>query len=77
MAGASVRIFFLDNIRYLMILFVVVYHSVAAYATVVPWWFYHDASFFAANITRELLDVRVVFCVRIFRASLAAEENGI
>jgi hypothetical protein len=43
--------------RYLMILLVVVYHSVAAYATVVPWWIYHDASFFAADITRELLDV--------------------
>jgi glucan biosynthesis protein C len=53
----SVRVAFLDNIRYLMILGVVVYHSVAAYATVVPWWIYHDASFFAADITRELLDV--------------------
>ena len=60
MAGASVRIFFLDNLRYLMILFVVVYHSVGAYATVVPWWFYHDASFFAANIIRELLDVFIM-----------------
>ena len=40
-----------------MILLVVVYHSVAAYATVVPWWMYHDVSFFAADIIRELFDV--------------------
>jgi peptidoglycan/LPS O-acetylase OafA/YrhL len=58
--AVSVRIAFLDNVRYLMILFVLVYHSVAAYATVVPWWFYHDTSFFAANITRELLDVFIM-----------------
>ena len=56
----SVRVAFLDNIRYLMILLVVVYHSVAAYATVVPWWFYHDASFLGANIARELLDVFIM-----------------
>jgi len=43
-----------------MILLVLVYHSVAAYATVVPWWFYHDTSFFAANIARELLDVFIM-----------------
>ena len=51
------RIAFLDNLRYLMILLVLVYHSVAAYASVVPWWAVHDTSFFAADITRELLDV--------------------
>lgn len=33
---ASARIAFLDNIRYLMVVFVVVYHSIAAYATVSP-----------------------------------------
>jgi glucan biosynthesis protein C len=43
-----------------MILLVLIYHSVAAYATVAPWWFYHDASFFAADITRELVDVFIM-----------------
>jgi glucan biosynthesis protein C len=58
--SVSVRVAFLDNLRYLMILFVLVYHSVAAYATVAPWWIYHDVSFFAADITRELLDVFIM-----------------
>jgi glucan biosynthesis protein C len=51
------RVEFLDNLRYLMIVLVVVYHSVAAYANVVPWWAVHDAGFFAADVVRELLDV--------------------
>jgi len=60
MVSVSARVTFLDNIRYLVIVLVLVYHSVAAYATVAPWWFYHDASFFAADITRELLDVFIM-----------------
>jgi glucan biosynthesis protein C len=55
--GTKTRIAFLDHLRYLMVLLVVVYHSVAAYATVAPHWRVHDARFFAADIIRELLDV--------------------
>ena len=51
------RVAFLDNIRYLMVLLVLVYHSVAAYATVAPHWLVHDTCFFAADIIRKLLDV--------------------
>jgi glucans biosynthesis protein C len=40
-----------------MVLLVIVYHSVAAYATVAPHWLIHDKSFPAADIIRELLDV--------------------
>lgn len=74
------RVAFLDNIRYLMILFVVVYHSVAAYATVVPWWFYHDSSFFAADIIRELLDVfmmPVLFFVAGYFAFPSLEKEAV
>lgn len=54
---ASARVAFMDNIRYLMVVLVVVYHSVAAYAIVAPHWTVHDTNTFAADIIRELLDV--------------------
>ena len=53
----SARVAFMDNVRYLMVVLVVVYHSVAAYAIVAPHWMVHDTSTFAADIIRELLDV--------------------
>ena len=63
-----------------MILLVVVYHSVAAYATVVPWWFYHDSSFLAADIIRELLDVfmmPVLFFVAGYFALPSLEKKAV
>ncbi len=77
---ASTRVAFLDNIRYLMIVFVVVYHSVAAYATVAPWWAVHDTSFFAADIIRELLDVfmmPVLFFIAGYFALPSLEKRGV
>jgi Acyltransferase family len=77
---ASTRLDFLDNIRYLMIVFVVVYHSVAAYATVAPWWAVHDTSFFAADIIRELLDVfmmPVLFFIAGYFALPSLEKRGV
>jgi len=53
----SARVAFMDNVRYLMVVLVVVYHSVAAYAIVAPHWMVHDTNTFAADIIRELLDV--------------------
>jgi glucan biosynthesis protein C len=73
------RVAFLDNIRYLMILFVVVYHSVAAYATVVPWWGIRDTSFFAADIIREFLDVfimPILFFVSGYFALTSLKNKG-
>jgi glucans biosynthesis protein C len=55
--GASTRVTFLDNLRYLMVGFVLVYHSCGAYATVAPHWVVHDTNSFTADIIRELLDV--------------------
>jgi hypothetical protein len=47
----------MDNLRYLMVVLVVLYHSVAAYAVVAPHWPLHDTSIFGASIVRELFDV--------------------
>lgn len=38
------RVLFLDNIRYLMVLSVIVFHASIAYSTIVPWWFVVDSS---------------------------------
>ena len=78
--GTTTRIAFLDHIRYLMVLLVVVYHSVAAYSTVAPHWAVHDSSFFAADIVRELLDVfmmPVLFFVAGYFALPVLEKKGV
>ena len=51
------RITYLDNLRSLMIVFVVLFHAAAAYAAVAPHWAVHDTNTFAADIIRELFDV--------------------
>ena len=79
-AETSLRIVFLDNIRYLMIVFVVVYHSVAAYSTVAPWWGVHDGSFSMADIIRELFDVfmmPVIFFISGYFALPSLEKQGV
>ncbi len=57
LTGASTPIGFLDNLRYLMIVFVLVHHSCGAYATVAPHWVIHDTSSLTADIIRELFVV--------------------
>jgi glucan biosynthesis protein C len=77
---ASVRVLFLDNVRYLMVVLVVVYHSVAAYAIVAPHWIVHDTNTFAADLIRELLDVfmmPVLFFVAGYFALPSLERNGL
>jgi hypothetical protein len=54
---ASARLAFMDNLRYLMVVLVIVYHAVAAYALNAPHWVIHDTSMLAADIVRELFDV--------------------
>lgn len=71
---------FLDNIRYLMIVSVVVYHSVAAYAIVAPHWIVHDTNAFAADIIRELFDVfmmPVLFFAAGYFAFPSLEKKGV
>ena len=53
---ASTRVTFLDNLRYLMVLLVIVYHAVAAYARVALHWIVHDTNTLAVDIVRELFD---------------------
>ena len=42
--SAGNRIIFLDNIRYLMIVFVVLLHAAASYGTLDLWWYVRDAA---------------------------------
>jgi glucans biosynthesis protein C len=62
-----------------MVLLVVVYHAVAAYATVAPHWAIHDTTFFAADIIRELFDpfmMPVLFFVAGYFALPSLEKKG-
>jgi peptidoglycan/LPS O-acetylase OafA/YrhL len=77
---ASARVAFLDNLRYLMVVLVVVYHSVAAYAIVAPHWIVHDTNTFAADIIRELFDVfmmPVLFFIAGYFAPASLEKKGL
>ena len=70
----------LDNIRYLMIVLVIVYHSVAAYALVAPHWIVHDTNTFTADIIRELCDVfmmPVLFFIAGYFAVFSLEKKGV
>ena len=76
---ALTRVAFLDNLRYLMIVLVLVYHSVGAYATVAPHWVIHDTSTFGANIIRELFDVfmmPLLFFIAGYFAPASLEKKG-
>ena len=76
----TVRVAFMDNLRYLMIVLVIVYHSVAAYAIVAPHWIVHDTNTFAADITRELFDVfvmPVLFFAAGYFALPSLEKKGV
>jgi glucan biosynthesis protein C len=78
--GTTTRIAFLDHIRYLMVLLVVVCHSVAAYSAVAPHWGVHDTQFLAADLIRELLDVfmmPVLFFVAGYFALPVLEKKGV
>ncbi len=74
-----VRVAFLDNLRYLMILFVLFHHALAAYASVAPHWAVHDTTSLAADIMRELFDVfmmPLLFFVAGFFAPVSLEKKG-
>jgi glucan biosynthesis protein C len=77
--AVSTRLAFMDNLRYLMIVLVLVYHSVAAYAVVAPHWAVHDTSSLAADIIRELFDVfmmPVLFFISGYFALASLEKKG-
>ncbi|MBI5584546.1 MAG: acyltransferase family protein [Deltaproteobacteria bacterium] len=69
----------MDNIRYLMVVLVVVHHSVGAYAIVAPHWIVHDTNTFGADIIRELLDgfmMPVLFFAAGYFALPSLEKKG-
>jgi glucan biosynthesis protein C len=77
---ASARVTFMDNLRYLMVVLVVVYHAVAAYAIVAPHWIIHDTNTLAADIIRELFDVfvmPVLFFAAGYFALPSLEKKGV
>ncbi len=77
--GVSTRIAFLDHIRTLMVLLVVVYHAVAAYSTVAPHWLIHDTSSPVSDIVREWFDaftMPVLFFVAGYFALSSIEKKG-
>lgn len=53
MNGESQRLFFLDNTRVLMVLFIVLLHAACAYATFIPWWQVRDT-------TGQLFDLIII-----------------
>ena len=77
---ASARVTFMDNLRYLMVVLVIAYHAVAAYAIVAPHWTVHDATLFGADIIRELFDVfmmPVLFFAAGYFALTSLEKKGV
>ncbi len=77
---ASARVTFMDNLRYLMVVLVIVYHAVAAYAIVAPHWTIHDTTTFAADIIRELFDVfmmPVLFFAAGYFTLTSLEKKGV
>jgi hypothetical protein len=57
------RIFFLDNLRYLMVLLVLVFHSGASYGSMVIFWPYHDPN------PTELVDI-IMLLLDVFMMSI-------
>jgi len=75
----EIRVPFLDNLRYLMILLVLVYHACGAYTSVAPHWLVHDSTSLAADFIRELFDVfmmPLLFFIAGFFAPLSLEKKG-
>ena len=78
-SAALARVAFLDNLRYLMVVLVVLYHAVAAYAIVAPHWAVHDTTLFSADIIREFFDVfmmPVLFFAAGYFALPSLVKNG-
>lgn len=66
-ANNTLCVFSLDNIRFSMVLCVVLVHAVAAYTTVIPWWYVRDRGatpyFDVIVIVPDLFQVPVLFFI--------------
>ncbi|MBU1543189.1 MAG: acyltransferase family protein [Proteobacteria bacterium] len=56
-APADHRIFFFDNLRYFLVLLVVLFHSIASYNNLSDWWTVNDDNFLFFDSVLILLDV--------------------
>jgi peptidoglycan/LPS O-acetylase OafA/YrhL len=73
------RLFFFDLVRDVAMVAVVIYHAVAAYASVAPWWSIHDGVLLVANGVREVFDVfmmPVFFFVAGYFALASYQRRG-
>jgi glucan biosynthesis protein C len=57
------RLIFFDNLRYLMVLLVLVFHSGASYGSIVAFWPYHDPN--PTEVVDLLLMILDVFMMSI------------
>lgn len=76
------RILFLDNLRYLMVLLVVVLHSAVSYSNVVPWWCVREANEFSEffDVLLLILDVflmPVLFFIAGYFAIPSFQKKGL
>ncbi len=51
------RVLFFDNLRYLMVLLVVILHATISYSSIVPWWCVRDTAWAVLDVVMLLLDV--------------------
>lgn len=73
------RILFLDNLRYLMVLLVVVLHAAVSYTKFVPWWCVKDSNSVFFDILLLILDVflmPVLYFIAGYFAILSFQKKG-
>lgn len=74
------RLYFFDLVRNMATLVVVIYHAVAAYSTVTPYWPVHDGSSIYADFTRQVFDVfmmPIFFFVAGYFALPSLQRKGV
>ncbi|SLM28871.1 putative Acyltransferase family protein [Desulfamplus magnetovallimortis] len=73
------RVVFLDNLRYLMVLMVVVLHAAVSYSQAAPWWCVKDATSVFFDILMIILDVflmPILFFIAGYFATPSILKNG-
>ena len=77
---ATSRLLFFDLVRNVALLSVILYHAVAAYSTMVPWWSVHDGTSVLADFVRKVFDVYmmpVFFFVAGYFALPSLQKKGL
>lgn len=77
---AAERLPLFDPVRNIVMLSVVLYHAVAAYSTMVPWWAAHDNTTVLADLVRQVFDVYmmpVFFFIAGYFAVSTLQKKGL